>query len=345
MKSLAAHFRSPLLLALLACSMVTDTAAQNAKPAPLVSPTIHRGDGWAIAAPASWTVDRVIRPPTTLKLRGEGAKGFPRVDATLQPLKIGVRVDRYGDKVGRIDVVADSWRRGIQAEDDWRVLGKMSQRKVQLTGGVDAFELAVQKASTDGTRIAYYYAIVAAGEDRRAVVVTGSVHFGRAARLFIKKVGLFALVKAHVASVTVDGKEVDAKKLAPVYDSYQWRAAEGIERTLVANRLLRQRELVRASTMYRKALATCGDVSAAHQKLAWLHLSTRDPKLLDAEFGLKHALIAVQQTGWLDLPSLDTLALAYIKNRKSKQAAEVFRKAMQKDPDNESLRQRLDLYE
>jgi len=333
------------LIALVLTAVGTSGAlSQETKLRAPVSPKIHKGDGWSIAYPATWVIDENIRPPTALKLRGEGAKGFPSHDGTLQELVVGFRADRLDDKVGRIDVVADAWQRRLKANKQARVLGKISQQKVQLTGGTEAIELACQAISQDKTRISYYCATIAAGKDRRVVAVTGYVHFGRASRAFIAGTGLFKFLKAHVASVTVDGAEPDVKKLAGAYESFPWQATKALGMTLEGNRMLRQRNLAQASAEYRQALAVYDGVPAAHQKLAWLHLSSRDPKMLRPEFGLRHALIAVEQTGWLDLASLDALAMGYLKTRQPKKAAEVFRTALKKNPGNEQLQQRLELY-
>jgi len=312
---------------------------------PLLLPKVHQGDGWAMAAPSSWQIDEVIRPPTVLKLQGEGTRSFPDRDGTLEPLQIGIEVDRLDASVGRIEVVADFWKRHIKAEADYVLAGDVKQSEVTLAGGTPALLLMCQGTNEAGTRVTIYFAVVAAGKDRRVIVPTGHLTFGRASRSFVNKVGLIAMLQAHVRSVVVDDHKVDLEALTKTYGQYQWNLSKAVDRTLVARKNIQQRQLARASALLRETTQICPEFPAGHERLAWVHASSGDPKLLRPQFALEHAQIAVKQTDMLDLSALDTLALAYLKSRQIDKAREVYIKALAKDPDNESLQQRLEMYQ
>ncbi len=338
-------FRSAALISLsLAVWCVSHASAQQPPARGPVLPKIHRGEGWAIAAPSPWTVDENILRPTVLKLRGEGTRGFARLDGTLAPLTIGLLVERHDPRAGDVQVVADVWKKRMQTGGTMQLVGQIIQREAQLTGSTAALLLIAKKESDDKSRIASYYGVVCADKSRNVVVVTGSLQCSSAARAFVGRSGMLSLLKAHVASVVVDGVDVDPKRLGPAYAKYDWRAADAIDLTCQANRLLERRNPTQAAAVLRSAISASDDVPAAHQRLAWLHVTATDPKLLRPEIALPHARRAVELTNWGDIRSLDALTLVYSKLGQRDQIADIFREALKRHPKDAIIRQRLSRY-
>lgn len=326
---------------LTSCMFTSSAAAQQNRQ----SPFEHRGDMWTVAAPASWESDPAIRPPTVLRLRGHGRRGFPRYDGTLMRLKIGLDIERYGAEAGRIYVVADAWKRRVQLGYEDELLGDIKQEQVQLAGGVEGLQLLAEKKHEGGLRRSYDYMVVCAASNGQVVLVNGSVEYGRASRRFVNKTGLLQMVRATARSVTVDENQVDLAQLAKAYKSYAWPVDDAMDRALEGSHLLRGRNLQRAAPLLLESIEVYPGIASAHQKLAWLHSAARDPKMLKPQVALWHAQIAVALTDHLDLACLDSLALAYIKTGQKSKASQLFREALEKDPGNGTLRERLALYE
>ena len=145
-------------------------------------------------------------------------------------------------------------------------------------------------------------------------------------------------LQAHVMSLVLDADKIDQKALQKLYARRRWVLPTAIAWTQKANKLLDRKAHKEAIEAYEKALAICDSISAAHNGLAWTLLTANDPKLLDAAKALKHAETAVKQTEQRDSAALDTLALAYFKNDKKKEAVEAIKKAIEIDPKNEDLK-------
>jgi tetratricopeptide (TPR) repeat protein len=319
--------------------------ADEPKAGPLTFPKIHRGDSWAIAAPGSWESDPAIRPPMALKLRGEGRKGFPGLDGTLGQLRITLTITQFDSKAGPIPFIADAWKKNLAKNKAQRLEGEIQEDNIKIAGDVDAIRLWLTKTSLDKARWTYYRALIAADDERRVIVVVATVEFGWASREYIDDLKLMPLVEATVATLTLNDAGVDRRPLEESYRGFDWRATRAEHITLAANRMARGGHLTRANELYKEAIDVCDNLPAARQRLASLHLTARDPAFVRPEFAVKLAEKAVEQTGHLDIKSLDTLAMGYTKLRQRAKAAEVFKKALDANPASKVFLQRLSLYQ
>jgi len=319
--------------------------ADEPKTGPLTFPKIHRGDGWAIAAPSSWESDPAIRPPMALKLRGEGRKGFPNLDGTLGELGITLTVTQLDSKAGPIPFIADAWKKNLAKVRGQRLEGEIQEETIPIADDIDAIRIWLTKTTPDKSRWTYYRTLIAADEKRRVIVVVATVEFGWASLKYIDDLKLMPLVEATVETLTLNDAGVDRRPLEASYRGFDWQASRAEHLTLAANRMARGGHLTRANELYKEAIEVCDNLPVARQRLANLHLAARDPAFVRPEFAVKLAEKAVEQTGYLDITSLDTLAMGYTKLRQRSKAAAVFKKALDADPANKVFLQRLSLYQ
>jgi len=316
---------------------------QEDESGPLIGPKIWQGDGFQIATPASWKADLPVRLPTLLGVRGQGVDGFPKYDGVLEPLEVGIHVTRYSAQIGRIEFVAKAWKKKIENSRREPILGKVSQREIRLQGDVSAILLTVRVRKGDTRRRAYYHAVVTADSKGRVYLVLGYMNYDLASEAFLKKIKLEGMLIVHVESLTLNGQKLNARRLAPAYRAYAWGYDKAVQKTLFAIHLLRRNERTRAMSALVSAVESCPEMPAARQRLAWIYLSSRDPGMYRPKIGLRHAEKAVELTDYRDLSSVDTLALAYTKTGQRAKAARLLRQALERDPGNEKLRQRLSL--
>jgi hypothetical protein len=92
-----------------------------------------------------------------------------------------------------------------------------------------------------------------------------------------------------------------------------------------------------AVTHYREALRLAPNMAEAHNNLAWLYVTSDDPKFRNPPAGLTHARRAVQITQWKQVASVDTLAEALYANRDFGNAIQVEAKALRIEPGNPVL--------
>src|SRR5690606_39160375 len=76
--------------------------AREATRTTRVQPQVHKGDGWAIAAPGEWAAFNGLQPPAQLYLLGDGCEGIPIMDGTLGVLKAGLMVEAFPDRKGTL---------------------------------------------------------------------------------------------------------------------------------------------------------------------------------------------------------------------------------------------------
>ncbi|HEX5481133.1 MAG TPA: rhomboid family intramembrane serine protease [Terriglobia bacterium] len=95
---------------------------------------------------------------------------------------------------------------------------------------------------------------------------------------------------------------------------------------------------------YQEALKKAPNSAMAHNNLAWLLATCDDPRYRDPENALKHAVRAVQLSGWKQPDFIDTLAAALSANGKLRLAAEVEAKAVQLAPQNREFQENLTRY-
>lgn len=318
--------------------------AAPAEPAVPVPLQVYRGEGWSLAAPAAWKSDPDVRPPTIVGLEGQGTPGFPAVDGTLHPLLIGLKVQRLAPEVGRIDIVADAWKKHMVMEAGISVVGEIKQRE-GMVGGVPALILdTIARETEEPQRAEMHYTIIAAGPTKHVMVIDAVLSFHRSSYTYLQHIGLQRLLHACAESLTFGEPLVSPAVLEKPVAAYQWKASLAIARAQEGATLLHNRQYPRAATVLNDSLELSPELPAAHQQLAWLQVSAGDPRLVRPAAALPHAQKAVQITGMLDIESLDALALCYIKTGKPAEAADVFRKALEKDPGNTTLLERLSLY-
>ena len=327
--------RFALLVAVLA------TAAAGADPKPdRPEPKVHRGDGWAIAAPSDWGVLGGARAPVLLYLVGDGRGGVPLLDGKLSPIKAGLVVERFAAGV----TVGQFVERDLKTlkGDPRFVLDEEPQvEPVTLADGTGATRLRARFVRKDNGRHSVQRKVYAADAGGRILVATGFVTCSRPGASFVRDVGLGDFVEAHVMSLALDADKLDVAKLKEAYARHAWGAADAVKTTGEANDLLEKHDYAGAERVFREALAVCDAVSAAHNGLAWALLHKPGAADGDVAEALREAGKAVEQTEELDYAALDTLAVGLDRSGKRDRAVETVRKALRLKPNDPELKARL----
>jgi len=96
---------------------------------------------------------------------------------------------------------------------------------------------------------------------------------------------------------------------------------------------------------YKKALEFHPKDASLHNNLAWLYATAKDSKVQDNIKALEHAVKAAEMSNEKNAEILDTLARVYFINGKAKDAAEIEKKALKLEPNNEKFKESLKEYE
>jgi len=96
---------------------------------------------------------------------------------------------------------------------------------------------------------------------------------------------------------------------------------------------------------YQKALRLKPDDPAIHNNLAWIYATASSEKVRDKAQALEHAKKAVKLSKEKNAEILDTLAQAYFLNGKIGEAVEIEKRAIMLNPNTETFKKNLELYE
>jgi hypothetical protein len=310
------------------------------------SPTVVRGDGWAIAAPDDWGRFPAVRPPIVLYLNGDGHKGIPLLDGTLSAIQAGLTVEAFPPEAGLSP--KERARRdldGLKTARGFEIRGEPAIEDIDLADGTKAHRLRVELVRPERRRLSFYEKVYCAAPDGRHIVATSFLTCGPAGGPFVRKAGLTTLLQTYAESLVLDADRLDRRKPEAARHALNAQAGDALRKTQEGNRLLQVGANDRAASSFREALKLCDFVSAAHNGLAWALLQARRTKAEDLAEALEHAEAAVELTSRRDPASLDTLALAYSRRGDRTKAMATVREALKLDPDNCDLRRALEKYE
>ena len=335
---------SAMLVVVVVLGMACGARAQDERPP--VAPAVHKGDGWAVVAPADWTRFRVASLTTVLHLIGDGRAGVPLFDGTLSPIKAGLTLERFPNpaKSGAKELLEKDLKR-LKESGEFVARGEPEVSDVTLADGTKALLLWMKFVRRENGRLSVHRKVYCADPQGRLLVVTGFITCSPARGAFVEGIGLNAFVEAHATSLVLDPDKTDLEKLKGVYEKHAWHAGGAIERTNRGNDLLEKGDHRGAIAVFREAVGLCDHVSAAHNGLAWalMHQDVATPE--DVKEALREAKRAVEQTAELDYSALDTLAVACQRTGDKARALEAVRKALKLNPRHPELRQRLESIE
>ncbi len=125
-------------------------APENSKTSPLAvqpTPTVIRGEGWAIAAPDDWSRFPAVRPPMQLFLIGDHRKGIPPLDGTLAALQAGLTVEVFPAREGltprkRAEKDLDD----LKGTAGFEIIAEPEMKEIELADGTNALVLKVEVA-------------------------------------------------------------------------------------------------------------------------------------------------------------------------------------------------------
>lgn len=328
--------------------VISATCISHAQDSAKVSPTrtvIHKGKTWAIVAPKDWrTSSYTLKSPTESYLTGDGRAGMPIVDGTLSPLQIGMSVDVLPKGSGTPEEISTQYTRDLKTSGIFKLRHEVAVDSIQLSDGSTALLHSSEFDRVDKGRLSFYYKTISPRKDGRVVVATGWLSCGRPGSLFAKKSGILYVLKACVTSLASESNKVDIRPAEKALSSLNPKLPQAVSKIRMANKLIGQDDR-QSITLFEESIALSDIVSAAHNGLAWVLITSKNDALLNFEKGLKHAQKAVELTEREDTDSLDTLALAFYMVGNQEQAIRTIKEAIKLRPDYKPYRDRLKLYE
>ena len=317
-------------------------AGGDAEQADVVAPRVHKGDGWAIAAPADWRLFPEAPRPMVLYLIGDGRAGVPLMDGTLSAMKAGITVERFPAGEESLKAFAEKDVKQLDNARRFKVTSKPAFEDVTLADGTEARLMKAEFLRLDNRRQSIHRKLYCVDAQGRRLVATGFVTCSPPGAGFVEAVGLTDFFEAHLKSLVLDAGKLDVERLKPAYEKLNPNVAAALERTGAGNDLLEEKKYAEAAAAFREALAKSGLVSAAHNGLAWSLLHAADPpRPPDVKEAIKAAARAVELTDELDYTALDTLALALHRNGDKDKALNAVRRALELQPGHPELEARL----
>ena len=302
--------------------------AQDSAKVSSTSTVIHKGKTWAIAAPTDWrNKSSSLKPPIELYLTGDGCAGIPIVDGTISPLQIGMSVDVLPKGSGTPEELSAQYTRELKSSERFKLRREVVVDSIQLADGSTALLHSAEFDRIEKRRLSFYYKTISPRKDGHVVVATGWLACGRPGSLFAKKSGILNVLKACVTSLGAESNRVDASSVQKAHSSLNPKLPQAVSKVRTANKRIGQDDR-QAIALYEEAIVLSDIVSAAHNGLAWVLITSEDNTLLDFEKGLKHAQKAVELTERMDVDSLDTLALAFYMVWKQEEAIRTIKEAI-----------------
>lgn len=334
----------PVALFLVICVTFISYAQDSAKTPP-TGTVIHKGKTWAIVAPSGWrNKSSSLKPPIELYLTGGGRAGIPIVDGTLSPLQIGMSVDVLPKGSGTPEELSAQYTRELKTSGQFKLRHDVVVATIQLADGSTAILHSAEFDRIDKGLLSFYYKVISPRKDGRVVVATGWLACGKPNSFFARKSGILNVLKTCVTSIASASNKVDTRPVEKALLSLNPQLPQALSKVRTANKLIGQDDR-QAITLFEEAITLSDIVSAAHNGLAWVLITSEDENLLDFDKGLKHAQKAVELTERMDVSSLDTLALAFYMVWKQEEAISTIKEAIKLRPDYKPYRDRLKLYE
>ena len=323
-----------------AAQLPRDDGQTQPKDLPVI-PKVYKGDGWAIAAPDNWSAFDAVRPPVVLYLSGDGQQGIPLFDGTLSVLMAGLQVEVFpkGELSLKEHVAKDV--KELKTSGAFELIGDPKLEDVMLADSTPATVLDAEFVRLQNGRVSMQCKVYCADARGRHIVVSSFVTCSRPGRQSVKALSITVLLRTNATSLVLDPEKQDASTLLAAYEKHNWDTGVAMEQVSKGNDLLAEEKFAEAAITFREAIKVWDHLSAAHNGLAWSLLHASDSKKEDLEEALSEAQLAVKQTEELDVSSLDTLALAYDRNKDREHAIQTIKQALAIEPKNPELQARL----
>ena len=333
--------RTVASVALLEVVAISLACCDEPSVASLPKPSVHKGEGWAILAPAEWTsIQTVAKPPMVLYLNGDGKGGFPSLDGTLSPIQAGLSVEVLPKTDGAPEDVLRGLKKALKESRNLALRGEITTEKITLSDGTDALLLSSEFDRLDKGRLSYSIKVISSASDGRVFIATGWITCGKAGGKFVRQSGLVNVLKAYVVSLVHETEKIDTKGVETAVAKLEQMLSEAVEKAEAANELIGTDDQ-RAEKLFREALASSDLLSVAHNGLAWILVTSEDSNLINLPEGLTHAKRAVDLTEGGDYAAPDTLAVALQKSGDTEEAIRTIKKAIELRPRDKELQVRL----
>jgi hypothetical protein len=194
---------------------LADTASVAAPPRNMPWETATSGLV-SLAVPKGWRSFDGIRPTMVIYRQGDGI-GVPMADETGGPLQIGITAERFPASEEPLDAIAAETAKGAENDPRLKRAKKDLSETVTLSDQTSAIFTAGEFIKSS-TRRSLQMKLFTKAPDGSVWVVSGYIVGGKDSTWPTHDSPLATWLRAHLVSLTLTGKEIDARALESTYE-------------------------------------------------------------------------------------------------------------------------------
>ncbi len=168
-----------------------------------------------MAVPKGWRSLDGIKRTMPVYRQGDGM-GVSEVDETGEPLQIGLTLERFPADDVSTETIAKELAKGASKNPRLQMVGKEVVEAVKLSDQTEA-TLVTTEFIKEGSRRSLQMKLIAKDASGQIWIVSGFLVGGKESQWPAPKSKLGVWLRAHLVSLTLTGKEVDAKGLEAAY--------------------------------------------------------------------------------------------------------------------------------
>lgn len=199
-----------LVAAAVAASPVRSIGKDTERPWDVVS--VGRGK---IAVPKGWRNLDKVKPGMVIFRQGDGI-GVPKEDETGSPLQIGLNIEMFPKIKESLRQIADGLAEEAGKTPQLEMIGKELIEKGRLSDGTESMLLTAEFIK-EGDRRSLQMKLVVKDAEATVWIVSGHLVGGKDSRLPAAKSKLAIWLRAHLLSLSLDGRKFDARRLETAY--------------------------------------------------------------------------------------------------------------------------------
>lgn len=170
-----------------------------------------------LAIPKGWRNFDGMQPAMVIFRQGDGI-GVPSFDETGSPLQIGITVERFPPSERSLDVIAAETAAGAERDPRLKRIKKDYMESLALSDRTAAV-FTSSEFTKSSMRRSLQMKLFTKVSDGTIWVVSGYIVGGKDSTLPARESAFALWLRAHMVSVTLTGKEIDARAIDTAYQA------------------------------------------------------------------------------------------------------------------------------